>query len=132
MRYVDTTGVIIYWKPDQPFVIHRAHHVWFDEYNSRLSIEDKHTPGSLLLRQDPEGHIHDSDLLNLIPCELDLTSTPFSDTTIITYEIELLTYGNKFRYNLLDGEVFTIPYINYTIPNSPAGNQISSQAKIDL
>ena len=25
--YTATTGVIIYWKSDQPFVIHRAHHV---------------------------------------------------------------------------------------------------------
>ena len=69
MGYVATTGVIRYLKPDQPFIIHRAHHVWFDEYNSRLSIEDKHTPGSLLLWKDLEGHIHDSDLLNLISCE---------------------------------------------------------------
>ena len=51
MVYAATTGVILYWKPDQTFIIHRAHHVWFDEYNSRLSIEDKHTTGSLLLRK---------------------------------------------------------------------------------
>ena len=38
MGYAATTVVILYWKPDQPFIIHRAHHVWFDEYNSRLSI----------------------------------------------------------------------------------------------
>ena len=88
MGYAATTGFIIYWKPDQPFIIHRALPVWFDEYNSRLYIEENHTPGSLLLWQDPEGHIHDSDLLNLIPRELDLTSTTFSDETIITYEIE--------------------------------------------
>ena len=49
MGYAATTGVIIYWKPYQPFIIHRAHHVWFDEYNSRLSVEDNHTTGSLLL-----------------------------------------------------------------------------------
>ena len=67
MGYAATTGVILYWKPDQPFIIHRYHHDWFDEYNSWLSIEDKHTPGSLFLRQDPEGHIHNSELLNLIP-----------------------------------------------------------------
>ena len=79
MGYAATTGVILYWKLDQPFIIHRAHNVWFDEYNFRLSTEYKHTPGSLLLRQDPEGHIHKSDLLNLIPCELDITSTPFRD-----------------------------------------------------
>ena len=87
MVYAATTGVILYWKPDQPFVIHRSHHFLFDEYNSCLSIEDKHTPGSLPLRQYPEGRIHDSELLNLIPCKIDLASTPFSDTKIITYEI---------------------------------------------
>ena len=58
MVYAATAVVILYWKPYQPFIIHRAHHVWFDEYNSRLSIEDNHTPGSLLLRQDPEVHTH--------------------------------------------------------------------------
>ena len=49
MEYVATTGVIIYWKPYQTFIIHRNHYFWFDEYNSYLSIEDKQTPGSLLL-----------------------------------------------------------------------------------
>ena len=59
MGYEATTGFIIYWKPDKTFVIRRAHHIWFDGYNSRLSIEDKHTPGYLLLRQYPEGSIHE-------------------------------------------------------------------------
>ena len=67
--------------------MHRAHHVWFDEYNSRISIEDNHTPSYLLHCQDPEGHINNSDNLNLITCELDITSTPFSDIKIITYAI---------------------------------------------
>ena len=34
MRYKATTGFILYSKPDQPFIIHGAHDVWFDEYNS--------------------------------------------------------------------------------------------------
>ena len=89
MIYAATIGVILCWKPYQPFNIHISHHVWFDEYNYCFSIEDKHTPGSLLLQQYPEGHINDSDLLNLIPCEFDFTSTPFSNDTIITYDIEL-------------------------------------------
>ena len=65
----------------------------------------------------------------MIPCELDLTSTPFSYTTIIIYEIDIPPYGNKFGFNLLDDEYFTIPYITNTIPNSPAGNQLPAQAK---
>ena len=109
MGYAATTGVILYWKPYQPSIIHGAHHVWFDEYNSRLSIEDKHTPVSLLLLQDPKDHIHNSDLLNLIPCELDLTSNPFRDETIITHDIELPPSGKKIGFNLLDDEDFTIP-----------------------
>ena len=68
----------------------------------------------------------------MIPCELDLTSTPFSDTTIITYEIELPPSGKKVGFNLLDDEDFTIPYITDTIPNSPAGHQITTQAKQNL
>ena len=99
------------------FIIHKAHHVWFDKQNYRLSIEYKHTTGSILLWQDPEGHIHDSDLLNLITCKLDFKSTPFSDETIITYEIELLPSGNKIGFNLLNDEDFKIPYITDTIPN---------------
>ena len=109
MGYAATTVVILYWKPDQTFIIHRAYHIWFDEYNSRLYIEENHTPGSLLLRQYPEGHIHDLDLLNLIPCKLDPTSTPFSAATIITYDIELPPSGKKIGFNLLDDEDFTIP-----------------------
>ena len=92
MGYSATTGVIIYWNPDRNFVIHRAHHVWFDEYNSRFYIEDKHTPGYLILQQYPESYAHNSELLKLIPCEIDLKSTPFSDTTIIAYDIELPPY----------------------------------------
>ena len=126
--YAATTVVMIYWKPDQPFIIHRSHHVWFDEYCSHFSIEDNHTPDSLLLWQDHEGHIHDSDLLNLIPCKLDLISTPSSDETIITYNIELPLSGKKIGFILLDDEYFTIPYITDIIPNLPAGHQLPSQA----
>ena len=58
MGYAATTGVVLYWKLDQPFIIHIDHHVWFDEYNSCLSIEENHTQGYLLLQQDHEIHIH--------------------------------------------------------------------------
>ena len=64
----------------------------------------------------------------MIPCELDLTSTQFSDETIITYDIELPTSGKKIGFNLLDDEYFKIPYITDTIPNSPAGHQLPSQS----
>ena len=71
------TGFIIYLNLDKNFSIHRSQNDWFDEYNHFLSIKDKHTTGSLLLQQDSESLIHHLDLLKFIPCELDLTYTPF-------------------------------------------------------
>ena len=65
----------------------------------------------------------------MIPCELDITPNLFSDEKIITYYIELPPSGKKVGFNLLDDEDFTIPYITDTIPNSPAGHQLPSQAK---
>ena len=60
------------------------------------------------------------------------TSTPFSDETIITYDIELPPSGKKIGFNLLGDEDFTIPYITDTIPNLSAGHQLPSQAKRNL
>ena len=129
MVYAATTGVILYWNPDQLCSIHRSHHVWFDEYNYHISIEEKHTPGSLHLRKYPEINIHNSDLLKLIPCQLNLTSIPFRDTTTLTYEIQLPPSGKKIRFDLLDDEYFTITYITDKIPNSPTSHQIPTQAQ---
>ena len=87
MGYEANTGFIIYCNPYHTFFIRRSRHVWFDGYNSHVSIEDNHTPGYLILQQYPEILNHNSDLLNFIPRELDLTYTTFCGTTILTYEI---------------------------------------------
>ena len=68
----------------------------------------------------------------MIPCELNITSTPFRDTKILTYEIEFPLSGKKFGFNLLGDEYFTILYIIDTIPNSPAGNQLLTRAKQNM
>ena len=53
----------------------------------------------------------------MIPCELDLTSTPFHDTNILTYVIELPTSGKEIGLNLFNDEYLKIPYVIDTIPN---------------
>ena len=60
-----------------------------DEYSSRLSTEEKNTPGFLPFQQDPVGFIRYPDQLNLIPHEFDLAYTTFGYEKMITYEIEL-------------------------------------------
>ena len=44
------------------------------------------------------------------------------------YEIELTPAGKKIGFNLFYDEYFTIPYVIDTIPNSPAGHQLPTQA----
>ena len=87
MGYAATSGIVIYWKTDQPFFIYKSHYIPVDEYDHHPFIKDNHTPGCLPLQQDPETHIYNSYVLNFNPCELDITYTPFCDTIILTYEI---------------------------------------------
>ena len=77
MVCVATTCVIIYWKSDQIYYPYIAHYARFDEYNSRLSIEDNHKPGSLLLQQYQTGFIQNPNKLNLTLCEIDISSIQF-------------------------------------------------------
>ena len=68
MGYADITGFVIYWKTDQNIYIKIFHHAFFDEYNYQISAEDNQTTGYLLLWKYPETLLHNSDILNLIPC----------------------------------------------------------------
>ena len=65
----------------------------------------------------------------MIPSELDITSTPVCDTTILKYEIELPTSVNQIGLNLLGNEYFTITFVADTIPNSLAGHQLTTQSE---
>ena len=64
----------------------------------------------------------------MIPFKIDITSTTFCDTTIITYENELPPSGKKLGFNLMGDADFTISYITGKTPNSPAGHQLPTQA----
>ena len=65
----------------------------------------------------------------MIPFEIDLTSNLFHDTKILVCEIELRPAENKTGFDLLDDKEFTIPFVNDTILNSPAGHQLLAQAR---
>ena len=47
-------------------------------------------------------------------------------------ELSCLLLGRIISFNLLYDEDFTIPYVNDTIPNSPAGYQLPTQAKLNV
>ena len=114
-------------KPPTPKYIDEGLKGHQRQYYKEASFVQYDTPGSLVLQQYPKNHVHNSDLLNLIPFELDITYNPFSNTKILTYEIELPPDGKKIGFNLLDDEDFTIPYVTDTIPNSPADHKLPTQ-----
>ena len=93
----------------------------------KVFTQDKSTTGSLHSQQDTEVLINNVYLINLVPCKLDLTSTPFLDSTIITYELDLPTAGKKNGFNLLEEKDFTIPFIIDAIPNSTSSHQLPTQ-----
>ena len=68
----------------------------------------------------------------MITCELDLTSTQFCDTAILTYEIELPPHVNKVGFNSLHDYYFTILYITDTILNSSACHKLTTQAQQNM
>ena len=65
----------------------------------------------------------------MITYEIDVTSTTFSDTTILTYKIELPPSENEIALNLLHDGGLIIPYVIYSIPNLPASYQLPTQVK---
>ena len=68
-------------------------------------------------------------MINFLTCDLDLTSTSFSDINIITYEIELSPARKKITLNLLDYKDFNTPHIPDTITKLSVDHQITTQDK---
>ena len=129
MGYASNKVFLIYKKTDHTCNGHRFHYAWFYEYIYFIYTEDNNTLIYLLIQQYPESIINNLDMINLVPCELDLTPIPFWDSSMITYVIELPPDGKQTGFNLLDVKYFTISYIIDTIPNLPYWNKFQTQAK---
>ena len=68
-----------------------------------MPTEDKHIPGFLLTKQDPEIFLlQNNDQMNLVPCELDLSSISLGNAKIITYELWFPPTGKKIGFNFMD------------------------------
>ena len=86
MQYKATKDVLLYWKPDQPYYTHRAHHSWFDEYKTHLSSDRNHTPRSQQLQWDPERFPCQSSIqINFVPCELKFSGGNFTESNKVKY-----------------------------------------------
>ena len=77
MGYDDTTGVILYFNPDQPFLSTDTIMIGLMKIILVYPYKTKHTIGYLLLQQNPEIILHGFYLLDLISFELYITSTHF-------------------------------------------------------
>ena len=66
--------------------------------------------------------------LGLITFKIDLSKTPFTESTIVQYQLGITTQGNKISLSLIDNDYFNIPYIVYMVPKYPAGYKLPYQA----
>ena len=71
-------------------------------------------------------------MLKSISFELYLTSNPFCDAKMMTYETYLPISWEKIGFNLMDDEDFTTSYIIDTIQNSSADHQLTKQDNKNL
>ena len=131
MGYAATTGFILYWNPDQLFVIHRYQNVWFDEYNSRLSIEDRCIPFIYSFVNITKVLFIIKSSSNLFHVYLILNPIHFAIQQLSHMKLSYLPL-EKMGINFLDDEDSTIPYITDTIQNSSAVHQLPSKANINV
>eukprot|EP00978_Attheya_sp_CCMP212_P033515 scaffold135433_cov24-Attheya_sp.AAC.1 len=55
MGYSNTTKVVLYWDPTTNKIKH-THHCFLDEFDTKVSPNQKHNPGALLLAKCATGH----------------------------------------------------------------------------
>eukprot|EP00978_Attheya_sp_CCMP212_P028087 scaffold95999_cov85-Attheya_sp.AAC.1 len=62
MGYSNTTKVVLYWDPTTN-KIKRTHHCFLDEFDTRVSSQQKHNPGAfLLVAENVTGHFNPTSL----------------------------------------------------------------------
>lgn len=132
MSYANTTKVLLYYDPSTNKV-KRAHHAYVDEFDVRISPDEKHTPGALLLSEYPAGEYNprlvDPSTVRMVKPTLDLTNSPFDPDKLITVEIELPPAGHPLYISIQDDTLFNIPFIERVYSESPLYAQIPANAR---
>ena len=70
--------------------------------------------------------------LNLKNIELDLLKTPFSNSEIFTYEIDLPLHATDIGMEIYDDEYFNIPVLKKCIPDTPACLEIPASSRRNM
>ena len=130
--YGATTKVMLVYNPTT-HRIQRTHHAYADPFDIRLHQNEKLTPGSLHLREYPNGLYNPSpinkDNLDLIESHLDLKDSPFNVDDIFTITITLPLQRRPIGITITDDEHFNIPIIDSVTPGSSIALQLPREAR---
>jgi hypothetical protein len=89
MGYANTTKVVFYWDP-KTNKIEQTHHCMLDEFDTRVSQDQKHSPGSLLLAKSTNG-LHNSTPMSAKDIEFKVSHFDIATSTFPTSECETFT-----------------------------------------
>jgi hypothetical protein len=122
MGYANTTKVIIYWDP-KTNTIKRAHHCFVDEFETRVSPHQSHTPGALLLAEAPGGHYDPTppppDKVRFQISSFDIQTSPFPADEMHSFQISIPPQGRRFHIQVGDDQGYHIPFIDRVYVDSP-------------
>jgi len=122
MGYSNTTKVVVYWDPTNN-TIKRTHHCFLDEFDTRVSSKQKHTPGALLLAECATGHHNyvppPPEDIHLTVSQFDIAKSAFPAEECHTYQVDIPPQGQRFYIQVGDDSDFHIPYLDKLFRESP-------------
>eukprot|EP00978_Attheya_sp_CCMP212_P013538 scaffold33993_cov66-Attheya_sp.AAC.3 len=116
MGYANTIKVIVYWDP-KTNTIKRTHHCFVDEFETRVSPHQHHTPGAPLLAAAPGGHYDPTppppDEVRFQISLFDIKEESlFPTDEMHTFQILILPQGRCFHIQVGDAQEYHIPFLD--------------------
>jgi hypothetical protein len=120
MGYGNTTKSPLYFCLKNRTLL-RCHHLIVNDATHHAEMPNMFTTST-----------DETPTLNLKHIELDLLKTPFSNSEIFTYEIDLPLHATDIGMEIYDDEYFNIPVLKKCIPDTPAYLEIPASNRRNM
>jgi hypothetical protein len=135
MGYANTTKVIVYWDP-KTNTIKRAHHCFVDEFETRVSPHQRHTPGALLLAETPGGQYDPTppppDEIRFQISSFDIQESSFPADEMFSFQVSIPPQGRRFHIQVGDDQEYHIPFLDRVYVDSPWFHEIPPSARRNM
>eukprot|EP00978_Attheya_sp_CCMP212_P001981 scaffold4085_cov33-Attheya_sp.AAC.2 len=110
--------------------------LFVDEFETRVSPHQRHTPGALLLVEAPGGHYDPipppPDEMQFQISSFDIQTSPFPADEIHSFKISIPPKGRRFFIQVGDDQEYHIPFIDQVYVDSPWFNELPPSAQRNM